>query len=90
MIEMRPAGAVGSALPHTVSQALHANHDSKQPRSRQGDGLVAGSVCVLCRLASSRLAAALRPICVTRRRCSGSLFFLRRGIPEDLSVAASA
>jgi hypothetical protein len=55
MIEMRPAGAVCSALPHTVSQDLHANHDSKQPRSRQGDRLVAGSVCVLRRLALSRL-----------------------------------
>lgn len=24
-------------LPHTVSQDLHANHEGKQPRSRQGD-----------------------------------------------------
>ena len=45
------------------------------------------------RLAASRLVLLLplRPICVTRRSCSGALFFfLRRGIPEDRSVAASA
>ena len=31
------SGVVCSALPHTVSQDLHANHEGKQPRSRQGD-----------------------------------------------------
>ena len=60
------SGVVCSALPHTVSQDLHANHEGKQPRSRQGDswwwlgwrpaGLPACSVCtVSSRLAASRL-----------------------------------
>jgi len=96
-----------SALPHTVSQDLHANHEGKQPRSRHGDRLQLGwqpgcvqcSVCtVCCRLASprlvlvsSRLAAASAP----HLRHAPALqwltfFFLRRGIPEDRSVAASA
>ena len=63
MIEMRPAGAVCSALPHTVSQDLHANHDGQPARSRQGDGWQAGKqaarVCVVSpRLISSLLLCA--------------------------------
>ena len=98
VIEMHAAGAVCSALPHTVSQDLHANHDGQPARSRQGDGWQVGKQAGrlrarLRRLASSRLVSSLLLLAPHLRHAPALqwlTFFSARGIPEDPSVAASA
>jgi len=79
-----------TALPHTVSQVLQANHDRKQPGGRHDDSPVACPVqrlflrvCLepasIHRLSESLCASRLRPnICVTRAH----IFFLPQGFQK--------
>ena len=72
-----------------MSQDLHANHESKQPRSRQGDlpACLYAFVCTGSRLASSRLVSLLPPPSAPLLRHAPALqwltiFFLREGFQK--------